>query len=91
MRLISIAFPREGGEVAAEYREFYGEHAYDEQGNYIGPEFGAEAAAGADTGAAAGADTGAAAGADTGAAAAPDDGGDAPAADEASEEPPAAS
>jgi small subunit ribosomal protein S1 len=47
---LSIKQAAEGGEVAAEYREFYGEHAYDEQGNYIGPEFpeeGGEAAAGA--------------------------------------------
>ena len=44
---------RQGGEVAAEYREFYGEHAYDEQGNYIGPDYqteDAEGAAAADTG-----------------------------------------
>ena len=34
---LSIKQAAEGGEVAAEYREFYGEHAYDEQGNYIGP------------------------------------------------------
>ena len=40
---LSIKQAAEGGEVAAEYREFYGEHAYDEQGNYIGPEFEAEA------------------------------------------------
>ena len=33
---LSIKQAAEGGEVAAEYREFYGEHAYDEQGNYIG-------------------------------------------------------
>ena len=36
---LSIKQAAEGGEVAAEYREFYGEHAYDEHGNYIGPEF----------------------------------------------------
>jgi small subunit ribosomal protein S1 len=51
---LSIKQAAEGGEVAAEYREFYGEHAYDEQGNYIGPEFEApaegEAAAGAEGG-----------------------------------------
>src|SRR3954470_10034749 len=41
---LSIKQAAEGGEVAAEYREFYGEHAYDEQGNYIGPEFEAPAA-----------------------------------------------
>jgi len=39
---LSIKQAAEGGEVAAEYREFYGEHAYDEQGNYIGPEFSEE-------------------------------------------------
>jgi len=52
---LSIKQAAEGGEVAAEYREFYGEHAYDEQGNYIGPEFdaGTEAAAGAEGGEAA--------------------------------------
>jgi small subunit ribosomal protein S1 len=41
---LSIKQAAEGGEVAAEYREFYGEHAYDEQGNYIGPEFEAPTA-----------------------------------------------
>ena len=40
---LSIKQAAEGGEVAAEYREFYGEHAYDEEGNYIGPEFEAPA------------------------------------------------
>jgi small subunit ribosomal protein S1 len=39
---LSIKQAAEGGEVAAEYREFYGEHAYDEQGNYIGPDYVAE-------------------------------------------------
>ncbi|HEX2038333.1 MAG TPA: S1 RNA-binding domain-containing protein [Acidimicrobiales bacterium] len=34
---LSIKQAAEGGEVAAEYREHFGEHAYDEQGNYIGP------------------------------------------------------
>ena len=34
---LSIKQAAEGGEVAAEYREYYGEHAYDAQGNYIGP------------------------------------------------------
>src|SRR6202453_3123140 len=33
---LSIKQAAEGGEVAAEYREAVGEHAYDEQGNYIG-------------------------------------------------------
>src|SRR3954467_6881415 len=36
---LSIKQAAEGGEVAAEYQEFYGEHAYDEQGNYIGPDY----------------------------------------------------
>ena len=42
---LSIKQAAEGGEVAAEYREFYGEHAYDSQGNYIGgaPEHDPEA------------------------------------------------
>ena len=33
---LSIKQAAEGGEVAEEYREAFGEHAYDEQGNYIG-------------------------------------------------------
>jgi small subunit ribosomal protein S1 len=50
---LSIKQAAEGGVVAAEYQEHYGEHAYDEQGNYIGPAFeeepeeGAEAVEGA--------------------------------------------
>jgi len=36
---LSIKQAAEGGEVAAEYREHFGEHAYDEQGNYIGPTY----------------------------------------------------
>src|ERR1700726_2042786 len=36
---LSVKQAAEGGEVAAEYREFYGEHAYDAQGNYIGPDY----------------------------------------------------
>src|SRR5215471_18487872 len=39
---LSIKQAAEGGEVAAEYREFYGEHAYDEHGNYIGPDYSAD-------------------------------------------------
>jgi small subunit ribosomal protein S1 len=35
---LSIKQAAEGGEVAAEYREAFGEHAYDEHGNYIGAE-----------------------------------------------------
>ena len=34
---LSIKQAAEGGEVAAEYRDQFGEHAYDEQGEYIGP------------------------------------------------------
>jgi small subunit ribosomal protein S1 len=44
---LSIKQAAEGGEVAAEYREHFGEHAYDEHGNYIGtfePETEAQAA-----------------------------------------------
>src|ERR1700729_1261648 len=33
---LSIKQAAEGGEVAEEYREAFGEHAYDEEGNYIG-------------------------------------------------------
>ena len=36
---LSIKQAAEGGVVAAEYQEHFGEHAYDEQGNYIGPAF----------------------------------------------------
>jgi small subunit ribosomal protein S1 len=42
---LSIKQAAEGGTVAAEYRELYGEHNYDEAGNYIGPAFEAETAA----------------------------------------------
>src|SRR5438067_1707507 len=46
---LSIKQAAEGGEVSEEYREHFGEHAYDEQGNYIGtaafePETEAQAA-----------------------------------------------
>ena len=46
---LSIKQAAEGGEVAEEYRQHFGEHAYDEQGNYIGattfePETEAQAA-----------------------------------------------
>ncbi len=34
---LSIKQAAEGGEVAAEYQEAFGEHNYDEYGNYIGP------------------------------------------------------
>jgi small subunit ribosomal protein S1 len=33
---LSIKQAAEGGEVAAEYQQHFGEHAYDEQGNYVG-------------------------------------------------------
>jgi small subunit ribosomal protein S1 len=42
---LSIKQAAEGGTVAAEYREMYGEHNYDEAGNYIGPAFEAVPAA----------------------------------------------
>ncbi len=45
---LSIKQAAEGGVVAAEYQEHYGEHAYDEQGNYIGPAFEEEPEEGAD-------------------------------------------
>ena len=34
---LSIKQAAEGGEVSEEYREAFGEHAYDEEGNYVGP------------------------------------------------------
>ncbi|MEJ7765688.1 MAG: S1 RNA-binding domain-containing protein, partial [Acidimicrobiales bacterium] len=36
---LSIKQAAEGGEVSAEYREHFGEHAYDDQGNYIGADY----------------------------------------------------
>ena len=36
---LSIKQAAEGGEVSEEYREAFGEHAYDEEGNYVGPVF----------------------------------------------------
>jgi small subunit ribosomal protein S1 len=36
---LSIKQAAEGGTVSAEYQEYYGEHAYDEHGNYIGPDY----------------------------------------------------
>jgi len=36
---LSIKQAAEGGVVAAEYQEHFGEHAYDDQGNYIGAEY----------------------------------------------------
>ncbi len=35
---LSIKQAAEGGTVSAEYQDLYGEHAFDEHGNYIGPE-----------------------------------------------------
>jgi small subunit ribosomal protein S1 len=40
---LSIKQAAEGGEVAEEYREHFGEHAYDDEGNYIGPAYDATA------------------------------------------------
>ena len=39
---LSIKQAAEGGEVSEEYREAFGEHAYDEQGNYIGYDYGGD-------------------------------------------------
>ena len=39
---LSIKQAAEGGTVAAEYQDIYGDHAFDEHGNYIGPEYAAE-------------------------------------------------
>jgi small subunit ribosomal protein S1 len=39
---LSIKQAAEGGTVSAEYQQYYGEHAYDEQGNYIGPDYHGE-------------------------------------------------
>jgi small subunit ribosomal protein S1 len=36
---LSIKQAAEGGEVSEEYREAFGEHAYDDQGNYIGYDY----------------------------------------------------
>ena len=41
---LSIKQAAEGGVVSAEYQEHFGEHAYDEQGNYIGPAYEEEPA-----------------------------------------------
>jgi small subunit ribosomal protein S1 len=53
---LSIKQAAEGGVVAAEYQDHFGEHAYDEHGNYIGPVYdepeSGEAAAGTDDAAA---------------------------------------
>src|SRR6201993_708567 len=39
---LSIKQAAEGGEVSAEYQQHFGEHAYDDQGNYIGPAYDTE-------------------------------------------------
>ncbi len=39
---LSIKQAAEGGEVAAEYQEAFGEHAYDSDGNYIGSDTASE-------------------------------------------------
>ena len=53
---LSIKQAAEGGVVSAEYQEHFGEHAYDEAGNYIGPVYDeAEAAEGTEGEAAEGA------------------------------------
>ncbi len=39
---LSIKQAAEGGVVAAEYQEHFGEHAYDHEGNYIGADLGTE-------------------------------------------------
>jgi small subunit ribosomal protein S1 len=49
---LSIKQAAEGGEVAAEYREHFGEENFDEQGQYIGPEGGTAAPAETDAAAA---------------------------------------
>lgn len=41
---LSVKQAAEGGVVAAEYQDLYGEHAYDADGNYIGPDYHAEEA-----------------------------------------------
>jgi small subunit ribosomal protein S1 len=42
---LSIKQAAEGGVVAAEYQEAFGEHAYDDEGNYVGPQGDPEAQA----------------------------------------------
>jgi small subunit ribosomal protein S1 len=46
---LSIKQAAEGGVVAAEYQDQFGEHAYDEEGNYIGPETPPEEGSGGET------------------------------------------
>jgi small subunit ribosomal protein S1 len=57
---LSIKQAAEGGTVAAEYQDLYGEHAFDEHGNYIGPDYVTEAETDAETDADADADADAA-------------------------------
>jgi small subunit ribosomal protein S1 len=45
---LSIKQAAEGGTVSAEYQQYYGEHAYDEQGNYIGPDYHGDETEGAE-------------------------------------------
>jgi small subunit ribosomal protein S1 len=81
---LSIKQAAEGGVVSAEYQEHFGEHAYDEQGNYIGPAYEEEPAdgeAGAEGAAAADGDATAAAGVAPDAPAPSDTPDEAPAAD----------
>ncbi len=40
---LSIKQAAEGGTVAAEYQDLYGDHVFDEHGNYIGPDYNADA------------------------------------------------
>jgi small subunit ribosomal protein S1 len=56
---LSIKQAAEGGIVAAEYQDQFGEHAYDEEGNYIGPDYTEEEQAAADAAAAESSDAGA--------------------------------
>ncbi len=58
---LSIKQAAEGGIVAAEYQDQFGEHAYDEAGNYIGPDYTEDAPEGAAGGAAPAAEAGEAA------------------------------
>jgi small subunit ribosomal protein S1 len=80
---LSIKQAAEGGVVAAEYQDHFGEHAYDEQGNYIGPvyEEAAEAADAAEPAAEAGGAVEAAETVEAAPAAAPADLPDSPAAE----------
>jgi small subunit ribosomal protein S1 len=89
---LSIKQAAEGGVVAAEYQDQFGEHAYDEEGNYIGPDYGEEGAPEGGEGGGPGAPPAAGAPAPEAEAAAPAEAADAPAAaaptPEAAPEPP---